>query len=312
MNEAAIFGQITYNFSEQLSFTAGARAFDASHDVSASATGLIHGTSQFRGSNDQNGFAPQFSVAYKPQYDTTFYASYSEGYQLGGLNVDGPINASGETEPNFDSDTLRNYEAGAKLRLFGGRAVANAAVYFAEWRNVQTDQIAPDGALYILNAGDVRDLGVELEGSAEVFANLHLSGNVFWNNPGFSKTNPLLMTTEGSLPGAPAISFGLSSRYDYPLAPDMNAFGTVEYSYVGSSHLGFSETTPPMGNYQLINLRLGLQRRNWQAILFAENLTNDRGNTFAFGNPFSLQFERQITPPRPRTIGLSLTWAAQP
>jgi iron complex outermembrane receptor protein len=311
-NEAALFGQVTYNFSEDFSASAGARAFDASHEVSATTTGLLAVAPQFRGGNNQKGFAPQLSVAYKPNYDSTYYLSYSEGYRLGGLNVDGPQNATDETEPAFDSDTLRNYEAGAKLRLFDGLAVANAAVYFSEWRNVQTDQIAPDGAFYILNAGDVRDLGVELEGSAEVLHNLHLSGNVFWNNPGLSRTNPLLVTTEGSLPGAPAVSFGITARYDHALTPDMDAFAAFEYSYVGSSHLGFSETTPAMGNYQLMNLRLGLMWQSWQAILFAENLTNERGNTFAFGNPFSLAFERQITPPRPRTVGLSLTWAMQP
>jgi thiol-disulfide isomerase/thioredoxin len=32
------------------------------------------------------------------------------------------------------------------------------------------------------------------------------------------------------------------------------------------------------------------------------------GNTFAFGNPFDLNRGPQVTPPRPRTIGVSLTW----
>src|SRR5262249_45911392 len=145
-----------------------------------------------------------------------------------------------------------------------------------------------------------------------VFPNLHLSGNVFWNNPGLTDTNPLLVTTEGNLPGAPAVSFGVAARYDWPLVHNTDAFAAFEYSYVGSSHLGFNDTTPSMGNYQLMNLRLGVLWGNWQAILFAENLMNDRGNTFAFGNPFSLPVEGQITPPRPRTVGVSLIWAVQP
>jgi len=311
-NEAALFGQITYDFSEQVSISTGARAFDASHNVSAQVTGLLSVKPRFQDNNNQKGFAPQVTVAYKPDFDTTFYVSYSEGYRLGGLNVDGPQNVSGENEPTFDSDVLHNYEAGAKLRLLNGSAVANTAVYFADWRNVQTDQIAPDGAFYILNAGNVRDLGVELEISAELLENLHLNGNVFWNNAGFTRTNPLLVTAEGNLPGAPNVSVGIAARYDHPINEAATAFGEIEYNYVGSSHLGFTETTPAMGNYQLMNVRVGLLTGDWQTILFAENLTNDRGNTFAFGNPFSLAFERQITPPRPRTIGLSLVWAAQP
>ncbi|MBV8800142.1 MAG: TonB-dependent receptor [Alphaproteobacteria bacterium] len=311
-NEAALFGQATYNLSDQFSISAGARAFDASHNVSAETEGVLAGTPQFHGNSSQTGFAPQASLAYRPNYDTTFYASYSQGYRLGGLNVDGPPGASGDADPSFDSDVLRNYEIGAKVRLFDGRAVANTAVYFAEWRNVQTDQIAPDGAFYILNAGNVRDLGFEAEGSGEVLPSLHLSGNVFWSDAGLSNTNPLLVTTEGNLPGAPAITFGLSARYDRELASNLNAFAEFGYNYVGSSHLGFNDATPAMGNYQLISVRLGLVEGCWQGILFAENLTNDRGNTFAFGNPFTLPFERQITPPRPRTIGLSFSWAAEP
>ena len=309
-NQAALFGQVTYNVSEQISITAGARLFVASHDVSAHIDGLLQAASQFRGSNKQKGFAPQAAVAYRPNYDMTFYASYSEGYRLGGLNVDGPQHAADDGVA-FDSDVLRNYESGAKLRLFDDRAFINAAVYLAEWRNVQTDQIAPDGAFYILNAGDVRDLGAELEGSGEVLPNLRLNGNVFWNNPNLSKANPLLVTSEGSLPGAPSVSFGLSLRYDHPLESNINGFASVEYNYVGSSHLGFSETTPAMGNYQIMSVRFGLTTEAWQAVLFAENLTNDRGNTFAFGNPFSIPFESQVTPPRPRTIGVSLTYAMQ-
>jgi len=310
-NEAAAFGQVTYNLSDQFSISAGARAFDTSHNVSAESSGLLAGTPQFRGDNSQKGLAPYASIAYRPNYDTTFYVSYSEGYRLGGLNVDGPPGASGDAESSFDSDVLRNYEAGAKVRLFDERAVANTAVYFAEWRNVQTDQITQDGAFYILNAGDVHDLGLEAEGRAELLPNLSLKGNVFWSNSGLSNTNPLLVTTEGNLPGAPAVTFGISARYDRQLATGLNGFAEFAYNYVGSSHLGFSDKTPPMGNYQLTNVRFGLGQGHWQAVLFAENLTNDRGNTFAFGNPFSLPFEPQITPPRPRTIGISFTWAAE-
>ena len=308
-NEAALFGEVTYRFTPELSLTAGARAFYADHIVKADRSGLlVSGTPIFRGKSSQSGVAPKLVLSYRPSDAETYYAQFSEGYRLGGLNVDGPPDATGEPERSFDSDSLRNYEIGAKLDLFGGTMVANSALYLASWSNVQTDQIAPDGAFYILNAGDVRDLGLELDLAAQPLANLNVQAHGFWNNARLSHTNPLLVANGGGLPGAPNMSIGLSARYDIALDELGNAYLGASFDYVGTSHLGFGENTPTMGNYRLLNVRLGWMRGHWQAVLFADNLTGDVQNTFAFGNPFNIETERQITPPRPRTIGLSLVW----
>jgi hypothetical protein len=64
-----------------------------------------------------------------------------------------------------------------------------------------------------------------------------------------------------------------------------------------------------MGNYFIGNARVGLAKGRWQGVLNINNLTNEHGNTFAYGNPFSLGSAGQITTPRPRTIGLTLNWS---
>lgn len=308
VNEAAVFGEATYDLTRALSMTAGARLFLSAHNVTAFDTGPVSPTSgRTVGANDQQGVAPKFVMSYRPNYDMTLYLQYSEGFRPGGINVDGPAGATGEAGEAFDGDVLRNYEGGAKLRLLDGRAIVNSAVYYVSWRNVQTDQIAPQGAFLILNAGDVRDFGGEIDISLVPLTNLTLVGNGFWNNSRLSHTNPALTTTEGVLPGAPKFSLGGSARYDIPIRQSL-AFVAADYSYVGVSHIGFSEGAPAMGNYHLANLRLGLDRGPWEITLFVNNVTNDHGNTFAFGNPFSFGLERQITPPRARTYGLSIAW----
>jgi outer membrane receptor protein involved in Fe transport len=237
-----------------------------------------------------------------------FYAQFSHGYRTGGLNVFGPPDATGEVaDPAFDADVLRNYEVGSKMSFFDGRLVANAAVYYAIWKNVQADQIAQNGVFFIANAADVHDLGLELDVAARPLPGLTVWGNAFWNNARLSNRSPLVPDADGTLPGAPDVSFGLSVRYDLHLDADHDAFASLDYGYVGRSHLGFDESTPAMGGYHRANLRLGLLRGPWQAVLFVDNLTGDETNTFAFGNPFNPGL--QITPPRPRTIGLSLAWS---
>ena len=44
--------------------------------------------------------------------------------------------------------------------------------------------------------------------------------------------------------------------------------------------------------------------RRWSAGVFVTNPADSSGNTFAYGNPFTFGQVRQVTPQRPRTIGL--------
>lgn len=275
-NEAALFGEVTFDFAPEFSLTAGARVFYSSRNVKAVNSGFIAGaTSDFSGSNKQPGFTPKAVLQYRPRADLSFYAQYSEGYRFGGINVDGPPGATGEAENNFDSDELRNYELGAKTRFFNGRLVTDSAFYYAIWRNVQSDQIAPNGAFFIENAGDVTDLGFELDVAAQPLRNLSIKGNFFWNNAALNESPMILTSADANLPGAPNISFGVSARYDVALGRKNEGFISFAYGYVGSSHLGFNENTPSMGGYHHANVHFGLEHDGWQAVLFVDNLTND-------------------------------------
>ncbi len=308
-NEAALFGEVTYDFTSEWSLTAGARIFDSSRKVSARGSGFLFSPSDtFNGTNSQTGVAPKAVLEYRPSTRMTFYAQYSEGYRLGGLGADGPSGGSG-LENRFASDELHNYELGSKLSFLAGRASVDAATYFVTWDKVQTDQIAPDGAFYILNAGTVHDAGLEVELASRPFENMSVQANAFWNNASLSKTNPLLANGEGVLPGAPDVTASLSGRYEFRIDQSDDGFASLNYSYVGVSHLGFGESTQTMGGYRLAGVRAGVARGPWQLVLFVDNLTNDRGNTFAFGNPFDLNRGPQVTPPHPRTVGVSLTWS---
>lgn len=310
-NEGAIFGEIAYDFTDALTATLGGRAFVASKDVSARVQDLTSsGTTRFRGSNSQSGFAPKLVLDYRAAPGLLLYAQYAQGYRLAGVNVD---DANGAVNPptasanvsDFDSDRLTNYEAGAKWNDIALGLTANGALYYVDWRDVQTDQIAPNGAYYTLNAGAVRDFGAEADVSIVLWNDVTLGGNAFWNNAHLGHPNPLLVSTEGSLPGAPNFGAGLTARYDTRLFGEFPAFLSAAYSYVGTSHLGFDETTPAMGGYHLTSLRAGLKAGDWTLTAFANNIFDDRGNTFAFGNPFDSR--PQITPPRPRTIGLNIS-----
>jgi len=79
-----------------------------------------------------------------------------------------------------------------------------------------------------------------------------------------------------------------------------------ETTYVGRSRVTFDNTYPKMGGYLRTKLlaevsgeRLGMQ-------VFITNPVNSFSDTFAFGNPFNPTQLRQVTPQRPRTVGVTL------
>jgi outer membrane receptor protein involved in Fe transport len=305
-NEAALFGELTYALTDEISLTGGLRVFNASRNVKASIASILGDAGAFRGSNSQTGATPKLVLAYTPGPALMLYAQITEGYRLGGLNVDGPAaSTAGEDDNAFDSDTLWNYELGAKAKLFDGIVQANGAAYFDRWNNVQTDQVGHDGSFFILNAGTVEDMGTEADVTVGPLYNFTLRGNFFWNNAHLLNANPLLVQSEGVLPAAPRTKFGINVRYDLPVW-GMDAFLAADYGYIGKSHLGFDESAPTMGGYHIANLRAGVVVGPWEALVFVNNLQREDENTFGFGDPFDPN--AQVTPPRPRTVGFSLSW----
>jgi outer membrane receptor protein involved in Fe transport len=312
-DEFAGFGEVTYAFNDLVSLTAGLRGFIANRAIAAHVAGsIIDADFHPKGSSAEHGLTPKVILKYQQSQNMLFYAQISEGYRLGGINIDGPagvVHDGNDPGNTFDSDVLWNFEVGSKTDLFDGKLHINSAVYYEDWRNVQTDQLGSDGSFFVVSAGTVEDFGFEIDAVSHPIDGLSLSGNFFWNLPELIHPNPLLLKSEGSLlPGAPNLSFGVTARYDVALTPDIDGFAGLDYSYVGRSHLGFDENSPPMGGYQIVNLRVGALRGDWESVLFVNNLFDEGGNTFAFGNPFDVGKIRQSTPPRPRTVGLQLVW----
>jgi hypothetical protein len=81
----------------------------------------------------------------------------------------------------------------------------------------------------------------------------------------------------------------------------------AQAAYVGPARLTFDPTlsarTDPVWN---VSLLADVLARRWTAGVFVTNPANSAGDTFAYGNPFTFGQVRQVTPQRPRTLGLRL------
>lgn len=118
--------------------------------------------------------------------------------------------------------------------------------------------------------------------------------------------NPLLGAQKGdALPNIADISAGLSVSYHAALNARWEWGLDGDFNYLGRSFLTFDGgSAAPMGDFETLALRAYVARGRLKFGIDAENVTNERGNTFSFGNPFSAPYHIQETPLRPRTVGI--------
>jgi outer membrane receptor protein involved in Fe transport len=319
VQELAVYGEGAYELAPGWSASVGARVFESRVHTLADIVAPPPGASRFFDrARTFSGILPKVSVQREFDNGDLVYALISEGYRPGGFNSGGylPIRA---TRVTFAADRLRNYEVGAKLRLLDRRMGIRAAAYYDDWSNIQTDQYRPSGISYTANVGDAWVTGLEAEVAYDFDLGLSLQANLLLSTSEMTRINPDFAMRSmlappipvlNELPGVPGASGGVLAIYRRPLAQGLTLRLAAEASYIGRSALSFDASRDfRMGDYLRARLSAEVASGHWTAGVFINNPTNESGDTFSYGNPFSLQYGQQVTPQRPRTVGLRLAAA---
>ena len=306
--ELAAYGEAAVEISPGWTVALGGRAFKISGKTSSDVASERFAPRSFERRADFSGVSPKISLQWEAAPGDLVYAVISEGYRAGGINSGGarPLAAARET---FAPDRLRNYELGAKLHAFDGRLVTHSALFYDVWKNIQTDQFRPSGIPYTANVGDARVAGIETELTYRWDMGLTVQANVLASQTRIIRANPdYAPQLTGGLPGAPGLSGGVLAIYQRRVWRDLALHVVGEANYVGRSRVTFDPAlAPEMGGYVRAKLSVGLSGRRSEAEVFLTNPANALSDTFAYGNPFSFSQVRQVTPQRPRTIGLSFS-----
>lgn len=312
INEVALYGEVTFDATASLSATAGLRWFNYSFDTHSTVTQTA-GRRQISQSAEATGFSPKLLLAYDIRPGVLFYAQLAEGYRPGGFNTAGRIGQMFD-EPNaparrYAADELWNYEFGAKFRAFDDRLQGRAAVFYAAWESVQSDQYLADGTAYTVNIGDGVNVGLEVETAYRVSERLDLRAAAMLNDPEIRRFNAAFSPRTGAaLPGVSRISGSLGVDYHRDLGAERTLRLQGQASYVGSSYLTFdANKVHEMGD--LVSLRgvASLTTPSWTLSAALDNVLNSHANSFAFGSPYLIGRDQVITPPRPRTLSLRLS-----
>jgi outer membrane receptor protein involved in Fe transport len=309
IRELAAYGEASWNFAPGWTVAAGGRVFHIDTRTQSDVVSERFMPRSLDRNASTTGVSPKLSLQWEPGGGRMVYAVISEGYRPGGVNSGGavPLAAPRET---FRPDRLLNYEVGVKTVALDGRLSLNAAVFYADWKDIQTDQFRPSGIAYTTNAGDGEILGVETELSyrAPFGLTAQLNGRVARTRT----TNPNRDFTANlgdGLPGAPSVSAGALVTWERPAFGDWTFKALGQANYVGSSRVSFDAAAPRTGGYIRTKLSAELVGDRYAIQVFVLNPLDSLNDTFAFGNPFNPSQVRQITPLRPRTVGMTLAGA---
>ena len=310
MSEAAFYGEASWRLAPGWTVTTGGRAFQTNLRVGSQIGGAPPTQPrEIRQRNSFQGVSTKLSLQYQFEgQGPLLYGLFADGYRPGGVNTTNFLTIR-PTRTTFDPDRLRNFEIGAKGEFLDRRLIVRAAAFYDLWGNIQSDQYRSSGLAYTANVGDAYIKGLEAETSYEAPGGITLQANALYSAPKFTRVNPDFAGALGSgLPGAPRWSGGALIRYDRPLpGSDLTLRLVAETAYTGPARLTFdpalSDRTDPVVEAQLL---AEIAARRWTAGLFVSNPSNSSGNTFAYGNPFTFGLVHQVTPQRPRTIGLRL------
>ncbi|HEY9092085.1 TonB-dependent receptor [Parasphingorhabdus sp.] len=217
----SIFGDFTYDFTDQLSVSVGGRYTSDKRSARILRTTFVGGlsdafdgpgvpiavTSDFDGSDTFKEFTPRASVSWKPDRNNNIYFTYSRGFKGGGFDPRGQSSATPDFNLDgtisddevfnflqFDPETVDSYEIGWKASLLQNRLNISVAAFKGDYSDVQIpgsigvdtngDGVSDSFAGITSNAASADVNGFEFEGRALVgrdFAGAGSHFNVSWS-----------------------------------------------------------------------------------------------------------------------------------
>lgn len=312
INEAAVYGEVTWDITDRLAATVGLRFFDFKYRT-LSEVAQAGGGRHSKANDDATGSSPKLMVRYLTEGGQLLYAQAAEGYRPGGFNTAGQIgqafDVTGAPHSHYGSDELWSFEIGAKFHLFDDRVQVRAAAFYALWNAIQSDQYLSDGLGFTANVGNGDNRGLEMEAAWRINEAWDVRGAALINDPQITKTNlDHVAQRDAGLPGISSASAGLTAEYHRTLRDGLTLRVVGQATYLGPSRLTFvTNPSHGMGDYMSLRASAAVETGPWSLSASVDNPLNTDGNSFAFGNPFILGGDPVITPVRPRTFALKLS-----
>ena len=286
----AAFGQVSYNFTEDLSITAGIRYTKENKDYRPVHRELISGALLLPddvAELDITDTSPRLGIEYRWNENLFTYVSVSKGFKSGGF-TGRTVDPQPAARP-FKPEKVWAYEAGFKSDLIDDRVRLNGAVYYTDYTNLQV--VNQEGITPItVNAGKAEIKGAELELQALVNDNLVLNVGLAYTDAKYSEITDPFATINLNSKFANTPEWSSTVGLDYTVDLDNN--GTMQlhgdWNY-NSKIYNNAENTPELTQpaVHLFNAAITYTNPNeqWDLVLGGRNLTDERYLVSGFDQP---------------------------
>lgn len=326
----AVFGQIAYDFTDDLTITAGlrwsqddktfggaawGRRFDNGDNLHEDLNGNRVERYDFETEDSWSEWTPSFNVEYQLTADVFLYYSLAKGYKAGGFNGEGMEKAIEAITP-FKPEIAWNNEVGFKTQGFDNTVRLNGAVFHTEYTDIQNQVWVETGEhtppnLQVMN-GSGRAQGLELE--ATVLATDNLSFNLGYGYLDAKFTEDLIVD-DSNLNGnkmrrTPEHMFNIYTTYAWEWPSMGDASVNLNYQY--QTDYFFDNSNNPLTKVDAeysVDLVIMLRDFNdvWSVQLWGKNLTDELniGSTTLYSAWDDTVYNAYKAP---RTYGVSVTY----
>lgn len=340
----AAFTQWTFNVTDALSLTAGARYTEETKGFQgilfnvtpASAPAAVIPTSTCATANvpapnclfvQPNRFAEDFSsvtgsasIQYRWNPAVMTYVAWSQGFKSGGFNQRYNAGPPGFVPIAFDEESAATFEIGIKANP-SDRLRINAAVFTTDYDDIQlTYRLGVVPLLF--NAGTATIEGAELELEFAPVDDLLLSASVGYLDDKFDRITPpppfgTLMPTgsatlRSELPFTPKWQGHLGLSYSFDISASLALKPSVNASYTDAQFFdaGNSAAIAQTESVTVVNASITLQRVGgpWRATAGVNNLTDELYPLAGTSNLATASGYAEIVYARPRNYFVSLAY----
>ena len=323
----SVFANFDYRLSDQLSLIAGFRYTDEERRLTQEqdpGSGAVIGTPAFPRQTDnldETQFLPSLGIRYAINDDANVYATIAKGFRGGGWNnkeIAGPGEIESFADLAFDPEEVWSYELGAKTTWLDNRLVVNAAVFFSDYSDIQSDVQrfvdvfgSPTQVGRVDNAGTATLYGFELETQTLITEELTVRAAVGYTSAEFDEFDTLDLfgnpiSFEGnSLESAPEYTANAGILYRTAVSNDLDFVLSMDVVY-SDSYFSDPANTPGLeiDSRTLVNARIGIAQsaeKGWELFLWGNNLFDEDDIVSRFIDP---RFGNTGQFAAPRTYGV--------
>ena len=319
--DTSVFFEAEWSVNDQLTLTAGGRyseeeftggAWNAADPLPTWPNTSFSFTKGAQSSDSEAkfyAFTPRFSLDYQFNDDIMAYASYSEGFNGGGVNTNPlPIGPGGANVfTSFTGERLNQIEVGVRSTLFDNSLRLNVSYFTGTWEDIQVGEAIVPGQITQQNAGEAEIEGFEFDALWAVTNNFTLNLAAGWLDTAY--TNIGQATTIGlnsDFAFAPTFQSSFGAQYDWNQENGSTMSYRIDYGwtndYVTIQDIRLQATQPAYG---LLSGRLTYRPAlaDWNYSIWGRNLTNEWYQQGGFGA--FLGGVNQGVVARPREFGVS-------